>query len=90
MASAARSREVPRVLLSRREAADALAMSLRDTLRVALRKEEAARALGISDESFDRYVKPTVPVVRMGSMRVYPIDQLRAWLAERAEAPLAG
>jgi hypothetical protein len=64
--------------------------SRQDTLRLALRKEEAARALGISDESFDRYVKPTLPVVRMGSMRVYPIDHLRAWLAEQAEAPLAG
>ena len=62
--------------------------SRQDSLRLALRKEEAARALGISDESFDRYVKPTV--VRMGSMRVYPIDQLRAWLSEQAEAPLAG
>jgi hypothetical protein len=64
--------------------------SWQDTLRLALRKEEAARALGISDESFDRYVKPTLPVVRMGSMRVYPIDQLRTWLAEQAEAPWAG
>jgi hypothetical protein len=88
--SAVRPSHVPRVLLSRREAADALGMSLQDTLRLALRKEEAARALGISDESFDRYVKPTLPVVRMGSMRVYSIDQLRAWLAEQAEAPLAG
>jgi hypothetical protein len=67
-----------------------LLASRQDTLRLALRKEEAARALGISDESFDRYVKPTLPVVRMGSMRVYPIDQLRAWLAAQAEAPLAG
>jgi hypothetical protein len=90
MASAAPTRDVPHVVLSRREAADALRMSLHDTLRLALRKEEAARALGISDESFDRYVKPTLPVVRMGSMRVYPIDQLRAWLAEQAEAPLPG
>ena len=64
--------------------------SRQDSLRLALRKEEAARALGISGESFDRYVKPTVPVVRMGSMRVYPIDQLRAWLSKQADAPLAG
>jgi hypothetical protein len=39
--------------------------------RLALRKQEAPLALGISDESFDHYVKPQARVVRWGSLRVY-------------------
>lgn len=56
--------------------------------RLALRKEEAARALGISDESFDRYVKPHVRVVRWGSLRVYPISELQRVLESEAALPL--
>lgn len=56
--------------------------------RLALRKEEAARALGISDESFDRYVKPLVAVVRWGSLRLYPVPELERVLRESAELPL--
>lgn len=53
--------------------------------RLALRKLEAAAALGLSDESFDRYVKPQVRVVRRGSLRLYPVAELERWLAESAE-----
>ena len=54
--------------------------------RLALRKEEAARALGVSDESFDRYIKPHLRVCRWGSLRVYPVAELERFLAEQAEA----
>lgn len=57
--------------------------------RLALRKEEAAQALGISDESFDRYVKPHLRVVRWGSMRLYPVAELERILHDLAELPLA-
>lgn len=50
------------------------------TVRLALRKGEAVAALGISDESFDRYVKPRVPVVRIGSRRLYPVSELQRFL----------
>lgn len=56
--------------------------------RLALRKEEAAAALGISDESFDRYVRPHVRVDRLGSLRLYPIAELERFLEEHASAPL--
>jgi len=56
--------------------------------RLALRREEAARALGVSDESFDRYVKPHVQVVRLGTLRLYPVSALERFLGERASAPL--
>jgi hypothetical protein len=57
-------------------------------VRLALRKEEAAAALGISDESFDRYVRPHVRVVRWGSLRVYPVAELERVLRDQAAAPL--
>jgi hypothetical protein len=56
---------------------------------LALRRSEAAKALGVSDEVFDRHVRPSLPVVRLGSVRVYPVEHLRLWLSERAEAPMA-
>jgi hypothetical protein len=56
--------------------------------RIALRKQEAARALGLSDESFDRYVKPHIPVVRWGSLRVYPTRDLFKFVDAQAEPPL--
>jgi hypothetical protein len=54
---------------------------------LALRKSDAAQALGISDESFDEYVRPSLPVVRLGSLRLYPVAAIEAWLAEHADAP---
>jgi len=56
--------------------------------RIGLRKEDAARALGLSDESFDRYVKPHIRVVRLGSLRVYPVRELARFLESRAYLPL--
>jgi len=56
--------------------------------RIALRKLEAAQALGISDESFDRYVKPFVRVVRWNSLRLYPHPKSQSSSAgDRALAP---
>jgi len=56
--------------------------------RLALRKSEAAAALGLSDESFDRHVRPSLRCVRIGSTRVYAVAELERWLDERATAPL--
>jgi hypothetical protein len=54
--------------------------------RLALRKTEAAKALGLSDESFDRYVRPHVRVVRANTLRLYPIAELERWLRDSASA----
>jgi hypothetical protein len=54
----------------------------------ALRRMEAARYLAVSDETFDRYVRPHLRVVRLGSVRVYPRANLDAFMAERASSPL--
>jgi hypothetical protein len=54
---------------------------------LALRREAAAVALGVSDETFDRHVRPSLPVVRLGSVRVYAVAALEHWLLENATAP---
>jgi predicted DNA-binding transcriptional regulator AlpA len=53
-----------------------------------LRREEAAQALGLSEESFDRYVRDHVDCVRLGTLRIWPVSELERFLAERAEPVL--
>ena len=52
--------------------------------RLALRPIEAAEALGISERKL-RQLLPGLPHVRLDGVVVLPVDQLRKWLAERAE-----
>ena len=56
--------------------------------RLALRPKEAARAIGIGERKLweitaDR--KSGIPHVRLGKAIVYPVEDLRRWLAERAK-----
>ena len=53
--------------------------------RLALTRGEAAAALGMSLDSFERYVQAEVRLVRRGRMRVVPIPELEAWLDRNAE-----
>ena len=52
--------------------------------RLACRREEAAEALGISLDSFERYVQPHIRMVRHGKLRIVPIRELERWLDEQA------
>ena len=52
--------------------------------RLALRPVEAAAALGISERKL-RDLLPRLPHVRLDGGVVLPVDQLRKWLADRAE-----
>ncbi len=56
--------------------------------RLALTREEAAASLGMSLDSFERHVQPTLRLVRLGRMRLVPIAELERWLAENAERTL--
>ena len=56
--------------------------------RLALTRAEAAAALGISLDSFERYVQPEIRLVRRGSMRLVPVRELERWLEENAERVL--
>jgi hypothetical protein len=52
---------------------------------IALSKPQAAGALGMSVDSFDRYVGPHVRCVRRGRLRLYPVSELQRWADENAE-----
>jgi hypothetical protein len=53
--------------------------------RLALTREEAAAALGMSLDSFERHVQPTIRLVRLGRMRLVPIREIERWLEGHAE-----
>ena len=56
--------------------------------KVALRRGDVLEALGVSEEIFDRHVRPHLPVVRLGTVRLYPLAAIEAFLAQRATAPI--
>ena len=53
--------------------------------RLALRPAEVAKALGVSERTV-RQILPELPHLRMGTAVVVPVDSLREWLKERAQA----
>jgi hypothetical protein len=56
---------------------------------LALRRAQAAAAVGVSLETFDAHVRPHVSLVRVGTVEVYPVDELRLWLEKNARADRA-
>jgi hypothetical protein len=52
--------------------------------RLALSREEAAAAIGMSLDSFERHVQPTMRLVRLGRMRLVPVSEVERWLTENA------
>jgi hypothetical protein len=57
--------------------------------RLAFSREEAAAALGMSLDSFERHVQPTLRMVRLGRMRLVPVHEIERWLDEHAEPAIA-
>jgi hypothetical protein len=53
-------------------------------LILALRPKDAAKALGLGVRKLWEETQPRgpIPCVRLGKAVVYPVDQLRAWLAK--------
>lgn len=58
--------------------------------RVALTRPEAAAALGMSLDSFERYVQPEVRLIRRGRLRLVPVAELERWADSQAEHVLGG
>jgi hypothetical protein len=56
--------------------------------RLALTREEAAASIGMSLDSFERHVQPSLRLCRLGRMRLIPIAELQRWLDEHAERTL--
>jgi len=57
--------------------------------RVALTREEAAASIGMSLDSFERYVQPHVRMIRRGKLRLVPIAELERFCEETAEATIS-
>lgn len=61
--------------------------------RLALDRAEAAASLGMSLDSFERYVQPHVRIIRLGRMRLVALAELEDWArsaGERAAQPPPG
>ena len=56
--------------------------------RFALTREEAAASIGMSVDSFERYVQPELKLVRKGKLRLVPVGELERWVNDNAEAVL--
>lgn len=52
--------------------------------QLALRFSDAARTLGISVESFERYVEPEIKILRLGTMKLVPVVELEQFIADKA------
>jgi hypothetical protein len=52
---------------------------------VAVKREQAAAMLGLSLDSFERYVQPELKLIRRGSLRLCPVAELERWASENAE-----
>lgn len=57
--------------------------------RISLTREEAAAAVGMSLDSFERYVQPHVRMIREGKLRLVPVRELERWADESASRTLA-
>lgn len=53
--------------------------------RVTLTKPEAAAALGVSVDSLERHVLPSLKVIRRGKLVLIPVTELQRWAADNAE-----
>jgi excisionase family DNA binding protein len=56
--------------------------------RVALTREEAAASIGVSLSTFQRYVQPDLRLIRRGTARLIPVEELQRWARENAERTL--
>jgi excisionase family DNA binding protein len=56
--------------------------------RFALTREEAAASLGMSIDSFERYVQPHIRMIRCGRLRLVPVSELEQWARDAAERTL--
>jgi hypothetical protein len=58
--------------------------------RLALTRAEAAASLGMSVDSFERYVQPELRLIRRGSLRLIAVPEIEQWLERNAERVLEG
>lgn len=59
-------------------------------LPIAVPRLDASALLGMSPDSFDRYVRPEIAVIRRGRMLLYRVDDLAAWAKSAAAMVFEG
>lgn len=59
-----------------------------DVPRLGLTRREAATALGMSLNSFERHVQPSIRLVRSGKLRIVPVGEIERWLKDNARLTL--
>ncbi|MGH2941333.1 MAG: hypothetical protein ACRDLN_00960 [Solirubrobacteraceae bacterium] len=52
---------------------------------IAVPKATAAVMLGMSVDSFERYVMADMLCIRRGRLRLYPVHELERWASENAD-----
>ena len=57
---------------------------------LALQRKGAAASLAISPDTFDRRVRPHVRCCYLGSLRLWPVSELQAFLDRESVAPYDG
>ncbi len=55
---------------------------------LAMTPNEAAASLGMSRDSFDRYVKPELRLIRRGRLVLIPVSELERWIERSAALTL--
>jgi excisionase family DNA binding protein len=56
--------------------------------RLTLTRNEAASALGVSIDSFERYIQPELRLIRAGRLRLVPVVELERWVESHASRVL--
>jgi excisionase family DNA binding protein len=59
------------------------------TAPLALPPEEAAAMLSMSRDSFDRYVRDELRLLRVGRKVLVPVSELERWVERNAAVPIA-
>ncbi len=57
---------------------------------VALRIPDAAAALSMSEDHFNRHVRPHLRVIRSGKLTLVPVAELQKWSDDAAEMEIGG
>jgi excisionase family DNA binding protein len=60
----------------------------RDIPKKAMTRQEAADSLGISLDTFERYIQPELRVLRIGRKVLVPMVELDAWIDKNAALTL--
>jgi excisionase family DNA binding protein len=55
---------------------------------MAFSRAEAAAAIGVSVDTFERYVQPELRLIRLGRLRLVPVVELSRWLEQNAARTL--